>query len=77
MENLTYEKEKISKEIFDFCNIKWNENILKFYKRKDLFIKTLSGSQVRKKIFKYENEKYKPYFDLIKDLKNDYSWIKT
>ena len=77
LEKLTFDKEKVSREIFDFCKIKWNKNILNFYKRKDLFIKTLSGSQVRQEIFHYENKKYKPYFNLLKDLKKDYSWISS
>ena len=75
LEKLTFEKEKVSKEIFDFCNIRWNKEILNFYNRKDLFIKTLSGSQVRQKIFKYENKKYEPYYHLINKFSKDYSWI--
>ena len=57
LEKLTHEKEKVSKEIFDFCNLRWNKEILNFYNRKDLFIKTLSGNQVRQEIFKYEDKK--------------------
>ena len=75
MEDLTLKKEKISREIFEFCNLKWDKKILNFYKRNDLYIKTLSGSQVRKKITKYDKEKYKSYFFLFKNLKKYYSWI--
>ena len=75
LEDLTLKKEKISREIFEFCNLKWDKKILNFYKRNDLYIKTLSGSQVRKKITKYDKEKYKSYFFLFKNLKKYYSWI--
>ena len=75
LEKLTKEKYKISREIFNFCKLKWNKKILNFYNRKDLFIKTLSGNQVRQKIFTYEDKKYEPYYYLIKKFENDYSWI--
>ena len=75
LEELTREKEKVSREIFNFCKLKWNKKILNFYNRKDLFIKTLSGNQVRQKIFTYEDKKYEPYYYLIKKFENDYSWI--
>ena len=75
LEELTREKEKVSREIFNFCKLKWNKEILNFYNRKDLFIKTLSGNQVRQKIFTYEDKKYEPYYYLIKKFENDYSWI--
>ena len=75
LEKLTHEKDKVSKEIFDFCNLRWNKEILNFYNRKDLFIKTLSGNQVRQEIFKYEDKKYEPYYYLINKFKKDYPWI--
>ena len=75
LEKFTNEKYKISREIFDFCNLRWNKEILNFNNRKDLFIKTLSGNQVRQEIFKYEDNKYKPYYYLINKFKKDYSWI--
>ena len=75
LEKLTYEKEKVSKEIFTFTNLKWNQEILNFYKRKDLFIKTLSGNQVRQEIFKYKDKKYEKYYYLIEKFKKDYHWL--
>lgn len=75
LERLTNEKDKVSREIFAFCNLRWNKEVLNFYNRKDLFIKTLSGNQVRQEIFKYENKQYEPYYHLIDKFKNDYSWI--
>ena len=76
LEKLTQQKEKVSREIFDFCNLSWNKEILNFYNRKDLFVKTLSGSQVRQKIFYYEDKKYKPYIYLLNKYQKKYSWIK-
>ena len=75
LEKLTYEKEKVSKEIFAFTNLQWNQEILNFYKRKDLFIKTLSGNQVRQEIFKYKDKKYEKYYYLIEKFKKDYYWL--
>ena len=75
LERLTHEKDKVSREIYDFCNLRWNKEVLNFYNRKDLFIKTLSGNQVRQEIFKYENKQYEPYYHLIDKFKHDYSWI--
>ena len=76
LENLTKEKDKISKDIFNFCNLKWDKKILNFYKRKDLFIKTLSGAQVRNAISLYNGSKYKNYLYLMDKFKKHYSWVK-
>ena len=43
--------------------------------RKNSFVKTLSGVQVRKKISKYDLKKYEPYYYLLKDYKNKYEWL--
>ena len=66
---------KTSEEIFAFTNLRWNQEILNFYKRKDLFIKTLSGNQVRQEIFKYKDKKYEKYYYLIEKFKKDYYWL--
>ena len=39
----------ISKKIFEFCDLEWDESVLKFYERNDLVIKTASNVQLRKK----------------------------
>ena len=75
LEKFTEQSEKISKEIYQFCNLNWSKDSLNFYKRDDLYGKTLSFSQVRKKISKYKNFKYKPYFHLLEDYKKKYDWI--
>ena len=54
-----------SKKIFEFNNLKWNKNILNFYKRKDLFTKTLSSSQIRKKISGKNKSNYENYYHLL------------
>ena len=66
LEKLTEFPENTSKELMSFCNLKWSENVLKYYERKDLICTTASNIQIRKKIFKYDSAKffpYKEYFD--------------
>ena len=58
LEDFTKSSEQYSKNIYEFCNLKWSDNALKFYKRKDLYSKTLSYTQVRNKVEKYDLEKY-------------------
>ena len=75
LEKLTENKELYSKKIFEFCNLFWSQQVLKFYKKKDLSVKTLSNSQVREQIFRYNSTKYKPYFNLLIDFKDKYDWL--
>ena len=77
LEKFTHESEKFSKEICQFCNLNWTNDILNFHKRNDLHSKTLSFSQVRKKVSKYDDNKYKPYFHLLEDYSEKYSWINS
>ncbi len=66
LKKLTEFPENTSKELMSFCNLKWSENVLKYYERKDLICTTASNIQIRKKIFKYDSAKffpYKEYFD--------------
>ena len=67
LSKLTNNQESEGKKILEFCNIPVNDNFLNFYKNKKLFNKTNSFLQVRNKIMKYENEKYKSYYYLLKD----------
>ena len=49
-----------------FCKLNWSEKVLKYYERKDLICTTASNIQIRKKIFKYDSDKflrYKEFFD--------------
>ena len=76
LEDLTINKIDITKTIFNFCNLEWSEKILKFYRRKNLNVKTLSNKQVRSEIFKYEKTKYEPYYYLLNDFNERYDWLK-
>ena len=66
---LTNEKETEVKRILTFCEIEINKNYLEYDKNDELFNKTNSFLQVREKIKKYEENKYKPYYYLIKNQK--------
>ena len=68
LSKLTNDQEGEGKKILEYCNIPVNDNFLDFYKNKKLFNKTNSFLQVRNKIKKYDNEKYKPYYYLLRDL---------
>lgn len=68
LSKLTNDQESEGKKILEFCNIPMNDNFLNFHKNNKLFNKTNSFLQVRNKIKKYENEKYKPYYYLLEDL---------
>lgn len=75
LEDLAKNSEKISKQIFNFCGLTWDDEILQFYQRKDLFSKTLSFTQIRSKIKKYDKQKYKPYYNLLNRFKHQYKWL--
>ena len=75
LEEFTEKSEELTKKMFKFCGLTWNENILNFYKRKDLYSKTLSFNQIRSKVLKYNNKKYQPYFSLINEYKDKYEWL--
>ena len=75
LEELTNKPEETSKKIYSFINLKWNERVLDFHKRKDLIISTASNIQIRRNIQKYDHEKYRPYKYLLKNFVNKYSWL--
>ena len=75
LEELTKKPEEISKKLFSFCNLRWNEEVLNFYNRKDLHITTASNIQVRKKINRYDYEKYRYYKEFLKAFSGKYDWI--
>ena len=58
LEKFTKNSENVSKEIYKFCGLNWNKDVLNFYKRDNLNVKTLSFTQIRKKISKYDEKKY-------------------
>lgn len=65
LSKLTIDPEKEVKDILNFCKISINDNFLNFDKNKKLFNKTNSFLQVRNKIKKYEDYKYKRYYYLL------------
>ena len=75
LEEFTQKSELLTKKLLDFCELGWSANILKFYKRKDLYSKTLSFNQIRSKVLKYNKKKYQSYFNLLTDYKNKYHWL--
>jgi tetratricopeptide (TPR) repeat protein len=77
LENFTKESEAIGQKIYKFCDLEWNKKYLELYKRKDLYSKTISFNQIRKKISIYDTKKYKPYDNLLDEYKNKYKWLKN
>ena len=67
LENLTFNPEQYTKKIFEFCNLDWNEKVLKFYDNEKVISKSSSFLQIRSEIKKYEKSKYQSYYFLIKD----------
>ena len=75
LEKFTYKSEEVGKEIYEFCGLLWDNKHLEFYKRKDLYSKTASFNQIRKKISAYDTKKYKPYINLLGEYEKRYKWI--
>ena len=75
LEDLTFNKEKIAKNIYEFCELEWDTKALEFYKRKDLFTSTASNLQIRSRLHTYDENKYKPYQYLLKKFVDKYDWL--
>ena len=75
LEELTFYPEDISKKVYQFCEIKWDESCLNFSEQKNLFSSTASNQQIRSGIQKYNDKKYKNYYNLLEIYKNKYSWL--
>ena len=69
LENFVLDPKDYSKKIYNFCDLKWSESVLQFYKSKNLTSKSSSFLQIRKQINKYNSKKYKPYYFLFKNKK--------
>ena len=69
LSKLSNQKEEEIKKILEFCNIKFNNNSLNFDKNSKLSNKTYSFLQVRNKIKDYEDNKYKPYYHLLNNIR--------
>ena len=65
LNSFTNNKEAETKRILEFCNIEVTNEFLNFEKNTTLFSKTNSFLQVRKKIEKYDDNKYQSYYYLL------------
>ena len=77
LESLNNDKNLVTKNIFEFCDLNWNKEIFEFHKRDDLYIKTSSNVQLRTGIQSYNYEKYKRYYSLFEDYKKNYKWLNS
>ncbi len=75
LEKLTEDSEKIGKNIFNFCNLDWNNQFLNFEDKKNLQIKTTSNIQLRGKVKSYDYDKYQKYKFILSDYKKKYKWL--
>lgn len=75
LEELTIYPEDISKKVYQFCEIEWDESCLNFSNQKDLFSSTASNQQIRSGIQKYNDKKYKNYYSLLESYKAKYYWL--
>jgi len=75
LENFTNNPKKLSMEMYEFCNLVWDEKCLEFHKRKDLFINTASNNQIRNSVQKYDNGKYQYYKQMLDPYLKKYDWI--
>jgi len=73
---LTKDPINISKDLFNFCNLEWDQKCLEFYKRDDLISKTASNQQIRNKIFNNNPKKYTDYKEFFIPYLNKYKWLK-
>ena len=76
LDELTRKPINISKDLFNFCNLEWDQKCLEFYKRTDLVSKTASNQQVRNKIFNNNSKKYIAYKEFFNPYLNKYEWLK-
>tara|TARA_Y100001970_G_scaffold289873_1_gene421566 strand:- start:6146 stop:7792 length:1647 start_codon:yes stop_codon:yes gene_type:complete len=68
-EKLINDNVKEIKNLLKYCNLSWDKNCLSFYKTKSV-VRTLSASQVRKKIYTSSIGKWKPYAGHMREVKN-------
>ena len=76
LEELTKDPVRLSKDLFDFCNLEWDQKCLEFYKRNDLVSKTASNQQVRSHIVRNNTKTYIDYKEFFNPYLNKYDWLK-
>ena len=77
LEKLTEDPIKLSKNLFNFCNLEWDQKCLEFYKRDDLISKTASNVQVRNKISNADAKKNIHYKEFFLSYVGKYSWLRA
>ena len=66
-EDIIENPKKMTKEILDFCELKWSRKCLKFYKNKR-FVSTASYHQVRKPIYSSSIKRHEKYIEFLSPL---------
>ena len=77
LERLIKDPIDLSKDLFNFCNLEWDQKCLEFYKRDDLISKTASNVQVRSKIFSTDTKKNIHYKEFFQPYANKYAWLRA
>ena len=68
LEELTADTTKVSKDLYQFLELEWNQNIIDMPKAKSKIIKTLSSHQVRGKIINKDLNYLNEYIPILKKL---------
>mgnify|MGYP001167654165 FL=1 len=71
-EELVYGQEKVSKQLLNFCDLKWEKNCLEFYKTKRQ-VRTASIEQVRNPINKKSIGAWKKYQNYLSEMVNEFN----
>ena len=74
LEELTQKPEAISKDLFKFLDFEWSEDCINI-ESNEIFFKTASNLDVRKKIRKHNLDYTSNYLKIIKDLGYNYDWL--
>ena len=61
-------------DLFNFCGLEFNNKYFEFQK-KNLYVENASNIQIRNEAFKFQSNKYKKYYHLLKGYEKKYSWI--
>ena len=75
LEDIQNLDEKKIKNLFQFCDLKFNKKYFDFQKNYQ-FVNNASNIQIRSKLKKNNKNKYEKYFKLLDQFKNEYSWLK-
>ena len=76
LEQLTKNPVDLTKELFKFCELEWDQKCLEFYNRKNLVTKTASNQQIRNKIFINSEKEHVEYKEFLRPYSAKYEWLK-